>query len=512
MTNDFFEGKSKEEILSFFFNKNVLVSPKFIEALTSKKIVLSKDFVDFILSKRVSVLDMKTYKALFEKNRVLFDDKKAQSFSVKVLVSYPENAGKKKFDDFVKHYNHRFVQLQNILRNHPELSHLKSIGRIVNSNDRSRVSIIAMVDNKTVSHKNTSISLTVEDPTGSIRVIVRKDKKDLFNLALNLPLDSVVGFTGSSNGKILFADSIVIPDIPQAPMKKAPDEAYAIFLSDLHYGSKKFLGDDFNRFLSWIRGKLGDNKQREVAKKTKYIFVIGDLVDGVGIYRGQDKDLAIPDIYEQYKGVAALLDKIPKDKAIIIIPGNHDADRLAEPQPPLPKKFAGPLYELKNAFLLSNPSYVNIHSSPGFSGFNALLYHGFSFDYFVANIPMISEAGGYDNPEAIMKFLLKMRHLAPEHGSSVFAPAYDKDPMVIDIVPDFFLSGHIHKTSISNYKNVTLVCGSCWQARTAFQERVGHHPEPSRVPIVNLKTRKFKILKFLSENKNASREVNHDYS
>ena len=32
--------------------------------------------------------------------------------------------------------------------------------------------------------------------------------------------------------------------------------------------------------------------------------------------------------------------------------------------------------------------------------------------------------------------------------------------------------------------------------QTSFQEKVGHHPEPSRVPIVNLKTREMKILKF----------------
>lgn len=498
MADNFFLGKSKKEIVSFFFSHNILVNPSFADKISNGEVVLSKNFVDFAIQKRITVLDDSSYKKLVDLNKVLFDTSKGEGYSVKVLASYPENAGKKEFKDFVRHYNLRYHQLQNLLKNRQELSHLKSVSKVLSSRDRSPCSIIAMVDEKTESKKGTSISLLVEDPTGEIKVIVKSKNKEMYDLAVNLPLDSIVGFSGSSDGRIFFANSIIIPDIPQAPMKKAPEDVYAVFLSDIHYGSKKFLEDDFNRFIQWIRGELGDEKQREVASKTKYIFVVGDLVDGVGIYRGQDSDLKIPDIYEQYKGVAELLNKIPKDKAIIIIPGNHDADRLAEPQPPLPKKFAAPLYELENAFLLSNPSYVNIHSSPNFPGFNVLLYHGFSFDYYVATIPKIIAQGGYDNPEAIMKFLLQFRHLAPEHGSSVFAPAYDKDPMVIDLVPDFFVSGHIHKTSISNYKNVTLVCGSCWQARTAFQEKVGHHPEPSRVPIVNLKTRKFKILKFSS--------------
>ncbi len=499
MNSNFFEGKTKQDILNFFFSRNILVNPDFVNKIVSKEIILNKAFIDFAIQKRITVLDDSTYNSLIEQNKALFDTSKSKSYAVKVLVSYPENAGKKKFDDFVKHYNKRYYQLQELLKNRQELTHLKSINRVLGSNDRSTCSIIGMLSEKSES-KNGTLSIVVEDPTGSIKVVVKNSHKKLFDIANNLPLDAVVGFVGSSNGNIFFPKNIVLPDIPMSDLKKAPDDVYAVFLSDIHYGSKKFLEDDFNRFLSWIRGELGDGKQREVANKTKYVFIIGDLVDGVGIYRGQDKDLAIPDIYKQYEGVAKLLSKIPKDKAIIIIPGNHDADRLAEPQPPLPKKFAAPLYELENAFLLSNPSYVNIHAVNGFSGFNVLLYHGFSFDYYVATIPSIAEAGGYDNPEAIMKFLLKLRHLAPEHGSSVFVPAYDKDPMVIDTVPDFFASGHIHKTSISNYRSVTLVCGSCWQARTAFQEKVGHHPEPSRVPIVNLKTRKFKLLRFSSEN------------
>jgi DNA polymerase II small subunit len=146
--------------------------------------------------------------------------------------------------------------------------------------------------------------------------------------------------------------------------------------------------------------------------------------------------------------------------------------------------------------MVSNPSFINIHSSTDFSGFDILLYHGYSFDYYVANVDGIRQNGGYDRADLIMKFLLKRRHLAPTHTSTLYVPDVNKDPLVINKIPDFFITGHIHKTSVTNYKNTTLICGSCWQSTTSFQEKVGHHPEPCRVPIVNLNTREVKIMRF----------------
>jgi len=124
------------------------------------------------------------------------------------------------------------------------------------------------------------------------------------------------------------------------------------------------------------------------------------------------------------------------------------------------------------------------------------MYHGYSFDYYFANVDSIRTQGGYDRPDLLMKFLLQRRHLAPTHASTLYLPDSEQDPLIIDKVPDFFVTGHIHKAGISNYKNITLICASCWQAKTLFQDKVGYHPEPARVPVVNLKTRKVKVLKF----------------
>ena len=108
----------------------------------------------------------------------------------------------------------------------------------------------------------------------------------------------------------------------------------------------------------------------------------------------------------------------------------------------------------------------------------------------------IRNQGGYDRADLIMQFLLNKRHLAPTHTSTLYIPDVKQDPLVIEKLPDIFITGHIHKSTIKNYRNITLVCGSCWQAKTPFQEKVGHNPEPARVPVLNLQTRNFKLLKF----------------
>lgn len=145
--------------------------------------------------------------------------------------------------------------------------------------------------------------------------------------------------------------------------------------------------------------------------------------------------------------------------------------------------------------MVSNPSLINIHKTESFPGFDVLLYHGYSFDYYISNVDTIRKGGGYDRADLIMKFLLNKRHLAPSHSSTLYLPL-EYDPLVIDKIPDFFVSGHLHKSSISSYNNISLICSSCWQSKTLFQEKMGHHPEPSRVPIINLKTRAMVLMNF----------------
>ncbi len=404
---------------------------------------------------------------------------------------------KREVSHFVSYFSSRYKQILSILKNRKELSSILSIARLKAKTDREKVSVICLVRKKDIT-KNDNIILTVEDLTGEIKVLVNKSNKELTEVAKDLVRDEVIGVVGMNGDNILFSNSIIQPEIPlDKEFKKAEKEECAVFLSDIHVGSKYFLADEFNKFISWIRQETGTENQRKIADKVKYVFIAGDLVDGVGIYPNQELELDIDDIYGQYSKAAELIKKIPSHISVIICPGNHDASRLSEPQPKLFGDYIKPLSDIPNVSLVSNPSYINISATETFSGFDILLYHGYSFDYYVANVDSLRLEGGYDRADLIMKFLLKRRHLAPAYTSTLFIPEETKDSLVIEKIPDFFITGHIHKTAVSNYRNVTLISGSCWQSITSFQEKVGHHPEPAKVPVVNLKTRKVTILNFL---------------
>lgn len=527
-----------------FLDKGFLLSPdflddkelnfineKFITNLKSNKdlVVLNKDIRDILSKKDIDNFNWKE----FEKSQTLFEKQKntriytsfmdylnkletkrikpieeikeitplSKNFSdiksnIKITFSYDEESKKRSIQDFIGFYNSRFEIIKNMLKNRRELQSISSINRIKAKRDRESVSLIGMVMSKQT-YKSGNLGLTIEDSTGSITVLINKSKRELYNIAKDIVLDDIIGVSGTSGNNIVFANNILLPDIPlNKELKKSPEEGYMIVLSDFHIGSNNFLEEEFNRFLDWIQGNVGNEKQKELASKIKYIFILGDLVDGIGIYPGQSEELVIKDIYEQYQVCADYLKKIPSHIQLIIIPGNHDAMRLAEPQPQLYKDLAAPIWELSNVTLLSNPSYVNIHSSENFSGFDILMYHGYSFTHYADVVESIRMKGGVDRADLIMKFLLQRRHLAPSHTSNLFIPDESKDSLVINKVPDFFLTGHLHKSVVANYRNTTMICGSCWQAKTEFMEKVGVHPEPAKVPIVNLQTREVKVLRF----------------
>ena len=135
-----------------------------------------------------------------------------------------------------------------------------------------------------------------------------------------------------------------------------------------------------------------------------------------------------------------------------------------------------------------------------FEGLDILMYHGFSFDFYVNYLDSIRNKGGYDSICVLMKMLLQKRHIAPTHNSNLSVIDPEEDHMIIDKIPDIFVTGHVHKAKIGQYGKTTLISSSCWQAKTDYEEKLGHTPEPGRVALVNLETRETKFMKFMIEN------------
>lgn len=544
-----------KETVKYFLNNGYLVSPDFFDEkfpkeklieliikkikTPEKPIVLNKDLIP-LLSKDKPINDINWSE--FEKSRVFYEKQKDgriyntflnilntenkeaalgnliaeiknddianktdlfideeendSGANVIVLNSYNKPSKKREPQDFTYYYNNRYEALKKILLNRTELQNTVSINRIISKSNREDVTIIGMVNEKTIS-KNDNIILIMEDPTGTINVLISKNKPEIYALAQNITLDEVIGINGMLSNKFIFANNIFFPDVAiNNRTKKFDNDVYAAFISDVHVGSKLFLREQFLRFINWLNGDYGNKQQKEIAKKIKYLFIVGDLVDGVGVYPGQETELEIIDVIKQYEECANLLSLIRKDIKILACAGQHDALRLSEPQPPLDKIYAKAMFNIPNLLLLSNPSFVNINSTKDFEGFNILMYHGASFHYYIANIDYLRHMDSYNNPHYVLHYLIQKRHLAPTHASTVYVPDVNEDPLVIDKVPDIVVCGDMHRLDISQYNNILTINCSCWQAKTDFQEKTGNNPDPAKVPIFNLKTREIKILNF----------------
>lgn len=387
-------------------------------------------------------------------------------------------------EDFVRHFRNRYLEVKQILQERSELQNLTSIDRI--NGQRQNISVIAIVSDKRVT-KNKNLLFEIEDLTGKSYALVNQNKPELYEKAQGIVMDEIIGIKCVGSREMLFVNDIVYPDAAIFEKKKSDTEVYALFTSDIHIGSKNFLEENFLRFIDWINGKINNH---ESIKKIKYLFVTGDNVDGVGVYPGQELALEIDDIKNQYKALAELFSKIRKDVRIIMCPGQHDAVRVAEPQPAIGEEYAPELYKMSNITLVTNPCYVSLAE-----GFDILMYHGASFHGLVNDIESLRVINAHKKPTLIIKEVLKRRHLASSHSSVIYIPG-EKDPLLIRRIPDIITTGDLHRPDIDSYNNILMIANSCWQSQTPFEEKVGNIPDPCKVSMLNLKTREIKILDF----------------
>ena len=410
--------------------------------------------------------------------------------NVKVLSSVPNISKKLEVNDFTNYFRNRLIEMRKILMGNSSLKNPISINRL--SGSRQNVSIIGIVSEKTTT-KNKNILLEVEDLTGKIKILINQKNEKLCEKAEEICLDSVLGFSGVGDKEIIFANDIVFPESVLAERKKSPVDESVLFLGDVHFGGKLFLEENFLKFIDYLNGKVPNTPEVE---KIKYLFLVGDLIAGVGVYPDQERNLKVKDIEEQFIGLSQLLSKIRKDIKIIISPGDHDGVRLMEPQPALKERYAWSLYDLKNVILTGNPAYINIGATNKFSGFDILTYHGMSFYYYLNSVPkLIAENALKKSPDKVINFLLKNRHLAPSHASVQYFPS-EEDGLMIKKIPDIFVSAHTHKNAVFYYNNILTVSASCWEGKSAYQEKKGNEPDFCKVPMFNLKTRAIKILDF----------------
>jgi DNA polymerase II small subunit len=406
-----------------------------------------------------------------------------ESYKIIFDPTYKINSEDKK--DFFKLFDSRYKKTLKILSIRSESRQIRKIKQIKDLRNKSRFSSLSnenergkLVDSVFVAglimfkrNRKNDVELVIDDTTGSLPVVCRT--RELINEASTLVLDQMlmleISLTKKNSNDFVIKD-IMFPDIPEHVSSKSGTESYVALISDLHVGSKYFMEKEFNDFLGWL------SSDDDFVRKIKFICIAGDIVDGIGIYPNQDRELIDININSQMSYAAALLQKIPKRMHVFLIPGNHDPGRRALPQSALTN--LRNFQQLENFSIIGNPSLVELNKV------KLLMFHGQSLDDVIATVPGLS----YSKPVEAMKILLRSRHLSPIYGNRTPIAPESEDMLVIDDVPDVFHAGHVHTTQVGRYKGTLIVNSGAWQKQTKFQQTMGITPTPGICLLVNLAT------------------------
>jgi len=388
-----------------------------------------------------------------EQNITVLRDITGKSDSVNDVLNYKEL--------FVD----RYEKLSDILSDRVTSS--MDIGLIQTLSDNTEVTFTGIVREKYESKSGNPL-LKVEDETGETTIVVSDD--EMHDTCEKIFKDEVIGIVGSTfaNGDLVGVNEIYFPDVAETNSPETADRPVkAAFISDVHMGAKTFDKERWKKFVKWMR----------VQDEIEYLFIAGDIIEGIGVYPGQETDIELVDAEEQYQIFAESLEQLPDSVEIVICTGNHDMTRLAEPQPQIQQRYRDHFTE--NVTFVGNPSYVEIEN-----GITVLLYHGMSINTFTDDVP--TEEIVVDNPEETMKLMLEKRIMIPQYGRHARVAPEPVDYSVIDMVPDIYHTGHVHKFGESTYNSIKVLNTGTWQEQTEHQKRLNIVPDIGNVPVIDL--------------------------
>ena len=278
-------------VLNYALNKGFQIHPdafKILDEITDVK-QLEKIIKEIVKEKtrqkkfQINQNDLETYLGIKDDPSLLNEIK---------ILSDPTN--KVTSGEGVKGYNalfsSRFNKLKRIVSDRPESKMIKSISVVKTTKLENDVYVCGLLTTRNAERNITK--LVLEDPSGSFEGIIFDE--ELQKTAGTLLIDQfVMARVASAKNSGLMIKDLISPDIPDQKINKSESEVYAVFLSDLHIGSKYFMEDELIEFVTWI------SSPDPVARKVRFVLIGGDIVDGVGIYPNQNKELICQTIEEQ---------------------------------------------------------------------------------------------------------------------------------------------------------------------------------------------------------------------
>ena len=401
-------------------------------------------------------------------------------------VSVGETDQTGKMEDIINLFQNRLEVIEKILREELGFHKFGDIREVLQNKNkfmRTQVAVIGLVTEIRRSRSGGRI-VELEDRTGTMTIFIRKDDP----AAGTLVNDDVIGVVGNfaESGDMFFSNRIQYPEILHTHKNRGGldfDPVSVAFASDIHMGSKQFLEKDWDKMMTWM------NSDDETAKNIKYFVLSGDVVDGVGVYPGHDKNLSMLDVYDQYEFCARKLDLLPDHITPVILPGNHDAVRPAEPQPMLEPLIR---QNFNSAVHTGNPARIYLDHADESDPFEILSYHGKGIDDMVPRMAHVT----YEAPAEAMKEMMKKRHLAPMWGERNALSPEVEDQMIIRDAPDLFVTGHTHAHQVEWHRGTPLIVSSTFQDETDFMQMLGYKAKKSLLTVYNLQSRSTRVIPF----------------
>ncbi|MFT4945193.1 MAG: DNA polymerase II small subunit, partial [Halovenus sp.] len=195
-----------------------------------------------------------------------------------------QSTGTGEYGDFVSVFRDRYERLADLLGG--RVNH-RPAGAVADLTDGSEAALVGMVADA-YRTSGGHWRFVLEDTSGTYPCLVMNDS-EFADMARRTLHDEVIAVEGrvskdsSDDDGILFVDELHVPDVPHTYSPSTADRPVrAALVSDIHVGSQEFLADAWRRFANWLH--------TDDAADIEYLLVGGDMVEGVGVYPGQDEE------------------------------------------------------------------------------------------------------------------------------------------------------------------------------------------------------------------------------
>ncbi|HNT61161.1 MAG TPA: hypothetical protein PKJ97_04255, partial [Candidatus Bilamarchaeaceae archaeon] len=164
-----------------------------------------------------------------------------------------KSRGSGKVEDFVAYFRDRFERISRLLSAYASKYPEASLDDMKRAEGQKVRSIVMITDIRQT--KNNNILMDVEDLKGKFKILFTRREEEAFSRARMLTRDDIIAVYGKATNAFIIVEDFELPDLPVSRDRKLCEKDLAIaYLSDIHFGSNKFVKPYLDGFVDWLHG------------------------------------------------------------------------------------------------------------------------------------------------------------------------------------------------------------------------------------------------------------------